>query len=87
MDEVVIKDRIARSGSIKEFSSIKKNKFRNTISVMSKSQSTSVKRMDTGTEVKDQLCSLFGGQVKPKLATKQPNVRKAKDEALAWIRD
>lgn len=38
-------------------------------------------------DLKLQVSSIFGGPQKPKAATQQVNVRKAKDEAMAWIRD
>jgi hypothetical protein len=33
----------------------------------------------------DQLSSIFGGSVKPKLATEKVNVHKEKEKALEWI--
>lgn len=40
-----------------------------------------------GGDIKNEISTLFGGNQKPKMASKVQNVRKAKDEALAWIRD
>jgi len=40
-----------------------------------------------GGDIKDVISTLFGGNQKPKMASKDQNVRRAKDEALAWIRD
>lgn len=48
--------------------------------------STVVSRADKDKNIDpDQLSSIFGGSVKPKLATEKVNVHKEKEKALEWI--